>query len=79
MTRRALFSALAVLITPRTVTAQPGFFVTGELTATPAEQLEGYAQIGNEFGLSAHPKGAAYHPLMNLVGKTVRVHVETVE
>jgi hypothetical protein len=77
LTRRELLTALAgVIITPITVTAAPaGFHVTGELQALDSEKLEGYAQIGNEFGLSAHPKGAAYKPLMDLVGQTVRVSV----
>jgi hypothetical protein len=77
MTRRELLVTLgALVVTQKAVTAAPvGFHVTGVLSALESEKLEGYAQIGTEFGLSAHPKGAAYKPLMDLVGQTVRVSV----
>jgi hypothetical protein len=69
-------AVLGVAITSPTVTAATGFHITGTLTALESEKLEGYAQIGNEFGLSAHPKSAVFNHLMGLVGTEVRVSVE---
>jgi hypothetical protein len=75
ISRRGLLLACVALATSKTVTAATGFHVTGKLESLPSEQLEGYAQIGNEFGLSAHPKSAVFKHLMDLVGHEVRVSV----
>jgi hypothetical protein len=80
VTRRALLATLiGVPMTAKNVTAQSGFVITDTLTAIEAEKLEGYVNIGNEFGMSAHPKSAVYPALMALVGSKVRVHVSPAE
>jgi hypothetical protein len=68
--------AIAAMATAKPTEAATGFHISGTLTALESEKLEGYAQIGNEFGLSAHPKSAVFNHLMSLVGSEVRVSVE---
>jgi hypothetical protein len=78
MTRRGFLAALGLPMMGTNLPTSGGFIVTGKADAIEGEKLEGYVNIGAEFGLSAHPKSAVYPKLLELVGQTVRVTVEPV-
>lgn len=79
MTRRGFMTAIGVPVLGTTVptlgAAQSGFAVSGPLDATEGERLEGYAKLGDGLVIVVHPKGPLYQPLMELVGREVRLEI----
>ena len=74
MTRRALLTAFGVPMTGMIV-PRVGVHVTGTLTATEQEALEGYFNLGRELAIVTHPKSPIVADLRRMVDQTVRVSV----
>lgn len=74
LTRRQWCAALAVTMTPGTVTAAPGFHVTGPLTATDTERAERYVNLGKALAVVVND-AALWDQLTPLIGQTVVISV----
>ena len=79
MTRRTFITAIGVPITGLTVPtvgeASMGVHVTGPLTATAQEALEGSFHLGRELTLVTGPNSPIIRDLRRMVDQTVRVSV----
>lgn len=86
MTRRALLTWPAVLMTPITVTARAGLHVTGQLVDDTSDLQPGYFAVCgidtgtckaiDAIGISVHPDNRIYmDSLREKVGRTVQVSI----
>jgi len=71
MTRRVFFVTLLTVTTAKPAAAA-GVHVTGPLTASDTERVEGYYQLGRELMIAVHPKSVLKRDLDSMLDQQVR-------